>query len=137
MYAETVFRVSFLVLAIALLASWVYFQRRAGAYREGLRQHGRAQRQHETGPLLVLRPLLGIPWYLGVLTWLVAPRWMAWSALPLPLGLRWGGVVLGALAILLLAWSQQTLGRNFVATLGMRADHALVSDGPYRWIQHP
>src|SRR3712207_8362645 len=90
MYPETVFRVSFLVLAIALLASWVYFQRRAGAYREGLRQHGRAQRRHEAGPLLVLRPLLGIPWYLGVLTWLVAPRWMAWSALPLPLGLRWG-----------------------------------------------
>lgn len=39
----------------------------------------------------------------------------------------------GALVI----WSMRTLGRFTRAEIEVRADHRLVSDGPYRWIRHP
>lgn len=55
----------------------------------------------------------------------------------LPDWARWGGAILGALALLLIGWSLRALGSNFVATLGMRADHAPVTHGPYRFVRHP
>src|SRR5262249_36899536 len=60
-----------------------------------------------------------------------------WSALPLPLGLRWAGVALATAAIPLLVWVQRALGSNFYTTLHLRQEHTLVCDGPYRWVRHP
>jgi protein-S-isoprenylcysteine O-methyltransferase Ste14 len=138
MMSENVFlRIGLLALYLMLLAIWLYFQRRAGAYDDGMRQHGRAQRRHETGRLLLLRPLLGLPEHTGILLWLAMPSLMAWSAIALPEWLRWSGIGLGALALLLLGWSMQALGPNFVAALGLRGQHTLVTRGPYRFLRHP
>jgi protein-S-isoprenylcysteine O-methyltransferase Ste14 len=137
MTLDLAFRVTLLVLYLSLLGIWVFFQRRSSVYKQGMAQHGREQRQHEVGVLVLLRPLLGIPEHIAILVWLVAPSWMAWSALPLPMWMRWGGAVVAALALGLLGWSMAVLGRNFGATLKLRPDHTLVTTGPYRWVQHP
>jgi protein-S-isoprenylcysteine O-methyltransferase Ste14 len=137
MELDTLFRLMSIALVLSLLVVWVYFQRRAGAYRSGLRQHGRMQREHEVGRLLILRPLLGFAWYVGLLAWWFAPHLIAWADVSLPIWLRAFGAVLGVLALVLLGLSMRALGRNFVATLGVQSDCTLITHGPYRWIRHP
>ena len=34
-------------------------------------------------------------------------------------------------------WAQNSLGRNFFASLSLSADHELITRGPYRWVRHP
>jgi protein-S-isoprenylcysteine O-methyltransferase Ste14 len=97
--------------------------------------------QHEVPLLLKIRQILGIPFYIGVILWTFFPSLMAWAALPLPVWLRWFGVALAGVAILLNAWSHRTLsqklGRDFNPALRLLKVPALVTEGPYAIIRHP
>ncbi|MBI4166919.1 MAG: isoprenylcysteine carboxylmethyltransferase family protein [Acidobacteria bacterium] len=94
------------------------------------------RRQEGTFILLTLRPL-GIAGMLGFIAFIVNPRWMAWSSVPLPVWLRWGGVAMGGFAGGLLIWTLQSLGKNLTDTVVTRKEHNLVTRGPYRWVRHP
>ncbi len=86
--------------------------------------------------LLTLRPL-ALASMIGLLTFVASPSRMAWSALPLPLWLRWMGVGVGVVAACLLIWTFRSLGTNLTDTVVTRKDHALVTSGPYRVVRHP
>lgn len=86
--------------------------------------------------LLTLRPI-GVAGMLGLLAYMINPDWMAWSALRLPVWLRWLGVGVGVIAALLLILVFRTLGTNLTDTVVTRARHTLVTTGPYRWVRHP
>lgn len=94
------------------------------------------RRQEGAFILATLRPLAAVLW-LGLIAWLIDPRWMAWSALPFPAWLRWTGVLVLASAGALLVWTFRSLGKNLTDTVVTRRDHSLVSHGPYRWVRHP
>lgn len=114
------------VLAVALpyrIKSW--------APRERL-----DRRQEGVFILATLRPIAAAMW-LAVFAFMINPAWLAWSSVPLPAGVRWGGAVLGALAAVTLYWTLSTLGPNLTDTVVTRRDHTLVTRGPYRWIRHP
>ncbi len=49
----------------------------------------------------------------------------------------WIGVVLTACGIALAIWARSYLGANWSATITIRADHSLVSTGPYARLRHP
>ncbi len=68
---------------------------------------------------------------------MINPRWMAWSALPLPDWLRWTGVLVFAAGLLLLSSTLRALGPNLTDTVVTRQEHTLVTGGPYRWVRHP
>jgi len=87
----------------------------------------------------ILFPLriLGIAGIVGVIAFAINPRWMAWSSLPLPAGLRWLGVGVGVLFAGLLLWTLRNLGKNLTDTVVTRQQHTLVTAGPYRWVRHP
>src|SRR5207249_3892493 len=90
------------------------------------------------GKLLgTVRLVLVVPFLWGVLAYMFAPRQLAWAALPVPLAFRWFGTGLVLLSLLLLVWVHRALARNFSSTLRIRADHTLVTSGPYRWVRHP
>ena len=72
-----------------------------------------------------------------LLTYLIAPRWIAWSQVELPQWLRFAGAGLGVAAIGLFVWMFKHLGTNVTATAQTRPDAQLVTTGPYRWIRHP
>ena len=74
---------------------------------------------------------------LGFFAFLIRPSWMAWSAVTLPVWLRWTGVGLGALGGFLVVWTLRTLGMNLTDTVVTRRAHTLVTGGPYRWVRHP
>lgn len=94
------------------------------------------RRQEGAFILFTLRPA-GIAHMVGLMVYVVNPSRMAWSAMPLPIWLRWVGVAIGAGAGGLLVWTLVSLGRNLTDTVVTRKAHTLVTTGPYRWIRHP
>ena len=62
---------------------------------------------------------------------------MAWSSVRLPVRVRWAGAVLAAATLPLSWWVFESLGRNVTPTVATRAQHELVTAGPFRWVRHP
>ena len=107
-------------------------------YRHRARVAGGAIPRSRERPLLILgRLAVALPLFLGVLTYVAVPRWMAWSALALPAWVRWTGVVLGLAMVPAAYWVFHALGRNVSETVLTREHHELVTTGPYRVIRHP
>ena len=94
------------------------------------------RRQEGIFILVTLRPI-GIASMIGLVTYMINPALMAWSSVGLPSWLRWAGVVLGITGGLLLVVTFRTLGKNLTDTVVTRAEHTLVTRGPYRWVRHP
>ena len=92
--------------------------------------------RRQEGWLLALRPL-GLIGMAGIFAFLINPRWMAWSSVPLPVWARWIGVGLGVLTAALLTWTFRNLGTNITDTVITRLKHRLVTSGPYRLVRHP
>jgi protein-S-isoprenylcysteine O-methyltransferase Ste14 len=130
-------QLSFLLLFASAVAIRVRYQRLAGTYREGIATHTENHLAHEAKPLLIIRPLLGFPWYAVVMCWFFAPQWISWSFLHLSLWARAAGLIVGGLGLLLLWRSHAALGRNFRPTLETAPDHELITHGPYNHIRHP
>ncbi len=94
------------------------------------------RRQEGLFILLTLRPL-GLLMMAGLIAYVVDPSLMAWSSLGLPGWLRFLGAEVAVIASLLLFWTLRSLGANLTDTVATRANHTLVTTGPYRWIRHP
>ena len=86
---------------------------------------------------MILLRLFGFSTWMGLLLYMVNPRWMAWSHLSLPPWLRWVGAGVGIVAVPLIAWMFMSLGKNVTDTVAIRREHRLVTHGPYRWVRHP
>src|SRR5262245_29690209 len=54
--------------------------------------------------------LSAVVMFAGGIAWMIEPRWMAWSSMPLPIWLRWTGFALAILAGVLLIWTFHNLG---------------------------
>jgi protein-S-isoprenylcysteine O-methyltransferase Ste14 len=125
------FRWVALVVFVAVFTISGYYRRRARRTSEII------DRRREGATLLMLRVIFAIPMFVAVLAYLVRPSLMAWAQLPLPPWLRWIGVCLGALTIPSAWWLFSNLGRNVSETVLTKADHELVTTGPYQWVRHP
>lgn len=131
MYTDLVYRLTLLAIAGLHLACSRWFLHGADAGKTI------AQPRAE-GPLLAWSAGVTIAAYgVGVILWLLNPAWVAWAAVPLPAGLRWCGAPCMALGAALHLWGSHHLGRNLTVTISTRADHALITSGPYSWVRHP
>ena len=109
---------------------------RASYQRKAVQTRGRVE--FKEGKLLTaFRLILGIPFMLGLLGYLIRPSLFAWADFPLPQWAQWIGVFLGLASLPLIVWTHRALGSNFSTTLHVREEHTLVTDGPYRWVRHP
>ena len=81
--------------------------------------------------------LIEIVMPLSVVAYAVHPAWVARLALPFPHPLRLLGVGLCLVALVQLVRVHRALGRHWSASLRLRDDHRLVTDGPYRRVRHP
>lgn len=131
MIQDHTFRLALIVIALVVLPVAAYFRIRSQLTREKL-----DRRQEGLFILFTLRPVGGAG-MVGLLAYLINPRWMAWSSVSVPEWLRWSGVVLGVIAGGLLVWAFANLGKNLTDTVVTRKAHTLVSSGPYRWVRHP
>ena len=94
-------------------------------------------RREEGFFILVTLRLFGLLAWVGLMTYLLNPRWMAWSALNLPDWMRWLGVCLAMVAVPLFHWMLRSLGTNITDTVVTRKEATLVTHGPYRFVRHP
>jgi protein-S-isoprenylcysteine O-methyltransferase Ste14 len=124
-------RTVLIVTFLLIVPVGVYYRARSQASREKL-----DRRQEGLFILATLRPL-GAAFWFGLITWMISPAWMSWSAMPIPAWLRWTGVGVVIAAVGLLVWTFRTLGSNLTDTVVTRQNHTLVVHGPYRWVRHP
>ncbi len=122
-----------LILGILLTAIGTsgYFRRRARV------DGGTIARREEGASLVALRAVVTLPLLAAIVTYVINPRWMAWSAFNAPDWLRLAGVALGIVSIPSVYWVLASLGKNVSETVLTKPNHELVTAGPYRWIRHP
>lgn len=128
---ETALRGVLTGVLLVLMPIGVYYRVRSQSTGETL-----DRRQEGIFILATLRPLGAVFW-LATFAWMINPRWMRWSSVPLPMPLRWIGVAGVFAGAVLLVWTFRSLGRNLTDTVVTRSAHSLVVHGPYRWIRHP
>jgi protein-S-isoprenylcysteine O-methyltransferase Ste14 len=128
---ETKFRIVLVAGFVGMVVITGYHRIRAGATREPL-----DRRKEGFFILATLRPIAFFI-YGAVIAYLINPRWMAWSSLPLPDWLRWSGAFVFVIGLAFLAWTLRSLGANLTDTVVTRKAHTLVTRGPYRWVRHP
>ena len=131
MTSEQALRAALIVISVVVLPIGMFYRIRSQATGESL-----DRRQEGVFILLTLRPLAVVYW-LGLVTWLVNPRRLAWSAIPMPMWFRWMGIGLFVAGTGLLLWTFKSLGPNLTDTVVTRLRHVLVLHGPYRWVRHP
>jgi protein-S-isoprenylcysteine O-methyltransferase Ste14 len=123
---------------LALAAVFVLSIAIAGYYRVQAAKSGEVvSRRGEGLPLFTAIRLTGLLLFAATLLYLLHPPWVRWAGLPLSDGLRWTGLFVGLLAAALVQRTLRALGGNLTDTVATRADHSLVTTGPYRWVRHP
>lgn len=126
MSADELFRLIFVGILVCFLPFALYHRIRSNMSGEKL------DRWQEGAFILFGLRLGGLPWFIGGIVWMIDPKLMAWASVPIPLWLRWCGIVLIALWGVLFVWTFQTLGKNLTDTVVTRKEHTLVTSGPYR-----
>jgi len=137
MTPETVFRISFLILLVMLLAMRVYFMvkvRRAG---ERLMPDKQAVAREGGRGALVARMAMFFLLISFLVMYIIGMAWIDLFAFPLPVWLRWAGFGLGLLSVAFWTWTQIHLDTQWSAQLQLRKEHHLVTTGPYARIRHP
>lgn len=141
MSLEIFFKIAFFVVFFSFAYVMTAYSKKAKAGKEDKSTRMKMHNENEVPLLLKLRTIFGVPFYLGVLVWTFAPRWMEWSRLPFPLWARWMGLGLGIFAIILNAWSHKTLsqklGADFDPAMRLLKVPDLVMEGPYARMRHP
>ena len=127
---EDSFRIALGVILVLTVGPVIPFRLRA-------RTGERFDRREEGLALAVALRLGGLALWIGTLAYLINPDRMAWAALPLPVWLRWLGVVTGVLCTGMMVWTLRALGKNLTDTVTTRREATLVTHGPYRYVRHP
>lgn len=130
MTSEFIFRWITAMVLVAALSISIYFRHKA-------EQQGGQLEKTQGKRLLVPLRLLGLLGLLPLFGYIINPDWVAWVRFPLSDWLRWGAalVAIGCLPMLYAVFV--TIGNNISPTEATRANHRLITTGPYRWIRHP
>ncbi len=127
---EIGFRIATLVLLTLVASISVYYRHRAE------RQGGKLDRS-QGGPLLIVLRLGGLAALLPLLLYIINPTWLLWMRMELSDGLRWLAFATAAAMVPGVYWLFSTIGNNISPRETTRANHQLVTSGPYRYIRHP
>ncbi len=131
MQSELSFRVLLVILLVAFVAHRGYYHKKCRPLANGAAAT-------EQGKLIpTSTTVIGVLGLLATIAYVVNPRLVAWSALPVPEWLRWMGVPLALVGFILLHWAQRALGRNWSDSPRLLKAQTLVMAGPYRAIRHP
>jgi protein-S-isoprenylcysteine O-methyltransferase Ste14 len=131
MQQESIFRWIFLFVFLSSIAI-------SGYYRKRARRSGDViPRRAEGAFVLLIRMGAALLVAASFLTYPFAPARLAWSSLSLPTWLRWGAVAVALACLPAVWWVLVSIGENISETVLTKANHRLVTHGPYRWIRHP
>ncbi len=134
-----IYKALFLILFIlgVFIRSLYAYRTRSYIKRRSLK--GRLRLLFEAEGYLGVLLLLGqgITLFAGLVVYLFyTPSWL-WLQLPLPQTIRWLGLIIGILGLVLLAWTHYALNRYWSVTIEFPEEHRLITSDPYRLIRHP
>jgi protein-S-isoprenylcysteine O-methyltransferase Ste14 len=128
---ENPFRVALLIVSVVQTAISVHYLRRANVAANLLRQR-------QAGILLTGSIVLSyITYGVGVLCYLIEPRWMMWAAVAVPVWARWiavGPLLFGGMLVI---WGLHNIGTNLTISPSTKENHRLVTSGAFGWVRHP
>ena len=125
------FRVALGALLLAFVTHRAYYSRKYPPTKE------ETTGEMQAGWASVVATVLAIGGLISLVLFLVSPGWMSWATLPIPVSLRWMGVIPAAAGFGLLQWSHGALREQWSDTPRTTRGQTLVVHGPYRWIRHP
>jgi protein-S-isoprenylcysteine O-methyltransferase Ste14 len=125
------FLIAFIVIFTFLSIMRLYFRIVTGDIRDGVFN------RREGLFLFLIRCVFGIPLFAAVVLYIRFPHLASWSYWPLPLFLRYAGLVLGVFSLYGIFLVHRELGKYFSSSLVIREGHKLVCSGPYRLVRHP
>jgi protein-S-isoprenylcysteine O-methyltransferase Ste14 len=129
---ENTFRLAAAIILFTGVGISSYYRRKAD------KESGEKVSRRVDGNLMMnIIKIFGLLLWFSPLVYLLNPNWMAWSKIGLPDGLRWLGVGLGILCVAGIYWLFSSIGNGITPTSATRAQHTLVTSGPYRWVRHP
>lgn len=129
---EIIFRILAGLIFLTGIGISSYYRRRAD------RDTGeRVSRRVDGNRMMAFIKFFGLLLWFSPLVYMLNPRWMEWSRIGLPDGLRWLGVGTGVLCVAGIYWLFSSIGSGITATSATRRQHSLVTHGPYRWVRHP
>ena len=136
MSSEGTFRIAFWVLLGLTILMRIGFAIRVCRAGERLLPDQAAIRR-EGWRIYAIRSL-GFLLIVGLIVLLARnPSWWRRLDFPLPFWLRWAGFALGLASLGLWTWTHVALGTLWSAQLQLRANHRLVTCGPYSQVRHP
>ena len=127
---ETPFRIAVLIVMLGTGLG-------AGYHRLRARSDEKITHEAEGRAFALVLRLFGFGLWVSTLAYLVAPRSVAWAAVPIAPVVRWCAVVVAAAAAVGLVRTLVALGKNLTDTVVTRREATLVTDGPYAWVRHP
>lgn len=129
---DNIFRILAALLLITGMGISSYFRRKAD------RETGeKISRKADGTAMMTFIRLGGLVLWLSPFAYLINPGWMAWSNIGLPEWVRWLGVGIGIFCDCGVYWLFSSIGSGITPTSATRAEHKLVTGGPYRWVRHP
>jgi protein-S-isoprenylcysteine O-methyltransferase Ste14 len=136
MNTEGTFRLAFLVLLGLTVSMRIWFAIRVVWAGERLLPD-RASIRREGWKIFAIRIFVLL--LLVALIVLLDRNPALWTKLELrlPFWLRWAGFALGLASLGMWIWTHVVLGTLWSAQLELRADHRLLTSGPYSLIRHP
>jgi protein-S-isoprenylcysteine O-methyltransferase Ste14 len=84
-----------------------------------------------------IRLVFSLIYYFCLIDWIFGLRLIAFSYLPLPVGMNWFGLALLLLTAAFFWWIHLALGANYHGPKHLHANHRLITRGPYRTMRHP
>ena len=115
---------------VALWTAWLaYWILTAPSAKSALRVESWAEQAAHAVPILIAVLLIGLP---ELPVELLMQRFVPKSPIT-----AWSGVALLASGLAFAVWARVVLGRNWSATVTIKAGHDLIREGPYRLVRHP
>lgn len=135
MNMDNMLHLAFAWLGTATVLSIAVISAKAYDHREGAYASGKAPARSLTHFAYVYRYL-----QVSSIAIAIACFWSDWSALaklPLPIGVRFAGLVGAGFAVAVFIWSKRTLGKHYSPCFDAYLPKAIVSAGPYQYVRHP
>jgi protein-S-isoprenylcysteine O-methyltransferase Ste14 len=127
---QLAFAAIFLTGLLAAMGHRYYAARRGGAVSE--------KQEQDAVPLTYIALRLGglVLWGMAI-AYALNPAWVQWASFSIADGFRWLGAGVAAAMIPLMLWAMRVIGGNVTRTVAVRAEHELVTTGPYVYMRHP
>jgi protein-S-isoprenylcysteine O-methyltransferase Ste14 len=123
-------RIVYTYLIPALWVTWcIYWWILSNDVKPTRRTESAASRAGHIIPLVIAVMLLALPALPGGL--------LSGRVLPATRFVFFTGAAIVIAGLLFSVWARTYLGRNWSASVTLKADHELIRDGPYRFVRHP